>query len=49
MDMASSIKGKIYKHWISINKISAPGDINSSREIFFFSLCKFNKTMSSQR
>jgi hypothetical protein len=46
--MAFSLKEKIYKHWITINKTSAPGDINSSREKFFFSLCKFNKTLSSQ-
>lgn len=48
MDMASSLKEKIYKHWININKTSAPSDINSSKENFFFSLCKFDKTLSSQ-
>ncbi|XP_078166412.1 U3 small nucleolar RNA-associated protein [Carex rostrata] len=37
-DMASSLKEKIYKHWMNIKRTSAPSDINSSRENFFFSL-----------
>ncbi|OAY82424.1 U3 small nucleolar RNA-associated protein 25, partial [Ananas comosus] len=39
-NIACELKDKLYNHWQNIYKTSRSNDFNSSRESFFFSLCK---------